>query len=127
MGPKFAPFRSISYGFRNNGQFTFPKSCDLEGSCDLKIEIFKSCNFVGSKPAGVENSLRFALSLTVFEKTAILIFFKNWPKIGRQMAVRNLRMSIFDWLLRNHLSMMPVKFQSIISKNMACIDVTRIC
>ena len=36
-------------------------------------------------------------------------------------------MSIFDWLLRNHFSMMPVKFQSIILKNIVCFHVTRIC
>ena len=35
---------------------------DLEGSFDLKIEIFKSCNFVGGKAAAVENKFRFALS-----------------------------------------------------------------
>ena len=33
---KYAPFCSFSNGFRDNGQFTFPSSCDLEGSCDQK-------------------------------------------------------------------------------------------
>ena len=54
---------------QDNGQFTFPRSCDLGGSCDLKIEIFKSCNLVGSKPIGFENYLRFALPLAVSEIT----------------------------------------------------------
>ena len=34
--------------------------------CDLKIKNFKICIFVCRKPARVENSLCFALSLTVF-------------------------------------------------------------
>ena len=78
----------------------------LRGHVTLKVNISKSCNFVGCKHNGFENLFCFALSLTVSEKTAILTFFKNWPKIGRQMAVLNLRMSIFDW---PHFCMMPVK------------------
>ena len=55
---------------------------NLEGSCDIKIEIFKSWNFVGSKSTGFENSLRFAQSVTVSEKTAILANF------GRKLAAK---------------------------------------
>ena len=42
-------------------------SCDLAWSSDPKISTFKSCNFVGSQHTGLENSLPFALSLTVSE------------------------------------------------------------
>ena len=46
----------------------------LRGSCDIKNKIFKNCNFVGSYPSGIENSLRFAISFTVSEIKANLHF-----------------------------------------------------
>ena len=55
-------------------EFRFTRTCDLDGSCDPKIDILKSCNFVGIKPTGFENSLRFALSPTVSKITAIYVF-----------------------------------------------------
>ena len=39
-----------------------------------KIDIFKSCNLVGSKPIGLGNLIRFALSLTVAKITSNLRF-----------------------------------------------------
>ena len=43
-----------NWGFRGNVTFRV--------SCDLKIDIFKSCNFVSSKPTGLTNLLCFAYS-----------------------------------------------------------------
>ena len=73
--------------FWDNGQFTFPRPCELEGSCDPKINNFTSCNCVGSSSAGfIKNLFCFVLSLTISKKTAILTFFKklaeNWPPYG---------------------------------------------
>ena len=125
-------------------------------SCHLKIEIFKSCYFVCSLYARLQNQLQFALSVTVSEITANLRFHVTLrghvtPKsifskvvISQVVNLQGLKKNSVSvylqkaaiWLpngimpnrvLRNHCCMMPVKFQSIISKHMACIDVTRIC
>ena len=90
--------------------------------------IFKSCNFVVSKPTGVENKLRFVLSLTVSEMrhTGFIQNFANFQN-GRQKAINIYILTIFNRLLRNVKGLIPIKFQSIISKHVASIDVTIIC
>ena len=78
---KFALFRS--YGFCDNGKFTFPRSCDLECHVTLKSKKFKICYFASSNPVRVNNSLHFALSLMIPEIKANLNkcskFDLSWP------------------------------------------------
>ena len=69
---KFARFRSISYGFWNNGKCDIFKVMWPWGSCDLNIENFNIGYFVCSYPARVNKLLHFTLSLTVPETTANL-------------------------------------------------------
>ena len=79
------PAREFFFSFWDNGKSTFSRSCDLE-SCDLKIKNFKMCYFACSNPARVKNLLCFALSFTVYEIMANLLFRGHatlrvmWPK-----------------------------------------------
>ena len=86
-----------------------------------------SCNFVVSKPTGVENKLRFALSLTVSEMKHVVPIqnFANFQN-GRQKIISIYILTVFNRLVRNNIIVIPVKFQSMISKHVAYIDVIRI-
>ena len=119
MRRKCAHFCSIFNGFPDNGQFTFWRSCDLKGSCDLKIAIFKSYYFVGSKETGVENNLHFSLSLLVSKMKHVV------PTDVTRICIHIL--PNFNRLGRNDIGVIPVKFPSIIPKHVAYIDVSIIC
>ena len=82
-----------------------------------KINIFKSCNFVGSKPKGLSNKLCFALSLTVSKMKHVSI--QNFAHFIHILP-------FFDRLVWNDIGVITVKFQSIISKHVASINVLRI-
>ena len=75
--PKFTPFRSISYGFWDNGKFI------LTNQKTAKPKNFKICNFAFSNPMRVQNLLHFPLSLTVSEISANLCFFKFWENLWK--------------------------------------------
>ena len=81
VGQKFTRNRSISYGFRDIHTFFIFRWNPRWLPKLAKIEIFPLCIGYSCTTLWVKNSLKIALSLTVFEIFTLFHFRKNprWP------------------------------------------------